>query len=336
MDTALRPMSTSQVLDRTFYLYRNNFLLFVGIAIVGPILTLIAALLQLLIFGPPVMPPQMQPGNVDPAALQSFFQSFLLRTIVGAVIGFIVYAIGQALASGATIHAVSMVHLGKATTIQESYKAIQPIFWRILRIMMTIFAIGFWPVILSYVLIIAIALSMPSLMQGGGGAQLGFAIFVLVILVLSFVGIFGGIIWGFYVFCRYSLAVPACTLENLPAKYSLIRSKFLTKGSIGRVLAIYLLTLLIAWVMTSVLQTPAYIISNPFAMKPGPMSGAFLFWAFLGEFLGRTFASPIATIAIALIYYDERVRKEAFDLQLMMQALGQPSPAQAAAPASPA
>jgi len=31
--TSLRPMSTSQVLDRTFFLYRKNFVLFAGIAL---------------------------------------------------------------------------------------------------------------------------------------------------------------------------------------------------------------------------------------------------------------------------------------------------------------
>ena len=36
MTEPLRPMSTGQVLDHTFALYRKNFLLFVGIATVGP------------------------------------------------------------------------------------------------------------------------------------------------------------------------------------------------------------------------------------------------------------------------------------------------------------
>ena len=31
MTTALRPLSTGELLDRTFYLYRNHFALFVGI-----------------------------------------------------------------------------------------------------------------------------------------------------------------------------------------------------------------------------------------------------------------------------------------------------------------
>ncbi len=42
----------------------------------------------------------------------------------------------------------------------------------------------------------------------------------------------------------------------------------------------------------------------------------------------------LSTIATALIYYDQRVRKEAFDLQLMMEA-GQPAPQQAPGAAAP-
>ena len=35
-------------------------------------------------------------------------------------------------------------------------------------------------------------------------------------------------------------------------------------------------------------------------------------------FVSQSLVGPLATIAFLLIYYDERVRKEAFDLQLMM------------------
>jgi hypothetical protein len=34
---------------------------------------------------------------------------------------------------------------------------------------------------------------------------------------------------------------------------------------------------------------------------------------------------PIGTIAFSLVYYDQRVRKEAFDLQLMMSTLDSPT-----------
>ena len=42
-------------------------------------------------------------------------------------------------------------------------------------------------------------------------------------------------------------------------------------------------------------------------------------------FISQCLVGPLATIAFSLLYYDERVRKEAFDLQLMMQALDAPA-----------
>ncbi len=328
MDTALRPMSTSQVLDRTFYLYRHNFLLFLGIAMVGPALTLLASLVQLGIFGAPIVP---DPSKFNPAMLQSFFA----RAIIGGIIGLIFYTIGQALASSATIHAVSMVHLGKTTTILESYRKIGPIFWRIIGVFLRVFLIASWPVIAAYFLMIAAALGLPLLLRAGRGAAAGGAVAGVAVILLGLFGILGGIVWAVFAYCRYGLAVPACTVENLPPKYALIRSKFLTKGSLLRIFAIIILTLVMSWILTTLFQMPAFFIANPFAMKPGIVSAAYLFWVQLGDFLGRTLAGPIATIAIALVYYDERVRKEAFDLQLMMQALAQPPQAAGAGAAAP-
>lgn len=331
MDTVLRPMSTSQVLDRTFHLYRRNFLLFAGIAIVAPALSLVAGFIQLAVFGVPVMP---QPGEFDPAALQKLFA----QLIVAAVLGLVLYAVGQAFATGATMHAVSMVHLGKTTTIQESYGTIWPMFGRILMILVSVFVRCFWLLILSYLVFFALALIMPGLVRAGGEPQVGLALLVLAGFLLASAGVFGGFVWGIYLYARYSLAIPAGVLEKLTVKNAIARSRFLTQGSLGRIIAVYLLTILMGFILTAVLQSPAYIFGgNIFSMKAGAhISTSFLFWSYFGGFLGKAMAGPIATIAIALIYYDERVRKEAFDLQLMMDSLGQTSPAQASASTSSA
>src|ERR671924_134165 len=45
--TTLRPMSTGQVLDRTFNLYRRNFVLFFGIAMLPPALLMLMQLAPL-------------------------------------------------------------------------------------------------------------------------------------------------------------------------------------------------------------------------------------------------------------------------------------------------
>jgi hypothetical protein len=45
----------------------------------------------------------------------------------------------------------------------------------------------------------------------------------------------------------------------------------------------------------------------------------------VATFLEQCLVGPLATIAFALVYYDERVRKEAFDLQLMMSTIDAPT-----------
>jgi hypothetical protein len=42
---------------------------------------------------------------------------------------------------------------------------------------------------------------------------------------------------------------------------------------------------------------------------------------YVAGFVVGVLTGPLATIGLALVYYDERVRKEAFDLQLMMSSL---------------
>jgi hypothetical protein len=145
----------------------------------------------------------------------------------------------------------------------------------------------------------------------------------------------GSLVWMFFAICRYALAVPACTLENILAKYAIGRSKFLTNGAKGGIFGIILLTGLMAFILTYVLQLPALLINNAVVMTAKThLSMAATVWIYIADFLGGSLAGPITTIALTLVYYDQRVRKEAFDLQLMMDAMGQAAPAAPTAAAS--
>jgi hypothetical protein len=46
----------------------------------------------------------------------------------------------------------------------------------------------------------------------------------------------------------------------------------------------------------------------------------------VGSFVANVLVTPILTIASAILYYDLRVRKEAFDIQLMMNPAGRTAP----------
>src|SRR5690242_7635678 len=124
MDSTLRPMSTSQVLDRTFHLYRNHFLLLAGISALPPAVLLLA-----------------QAGFVVLTLIAAPKLDFFLSEavlVVGIIALVVAYLVALAFATGATVYAVSRVHLGQAATIRESYRVIHPLLWRIVRIVVSV------------------------------------------------------------------------------------------------------------------------------------------------------------------------------------------------------
>jgi hypothetical protein len=323
MDLVLRPMSTSQVLDRTFYLYRNNFVLFAGIAIITPALELIAQLIQLRIFGLLVMP--QQPENMSP----QFMQALLVRAVISLVVASVLIILGTTLASSATAFAVSMVHLGKTTTIVESYGKIKSIFWRILGLLSTIIFYTFGPLVLSYVFLLGLFIGITFMLKGG--SPQAFAVLILLGSLLTLGLLLGSIVWMFFALCRYALAVAACTLEKLPVRQSIARSKFLTQGAKGSIFGIILLTGIMKFILAYALQLPALLVNQSvFFTSKTHLSMASMAWIHIANFLGGAIAGPVTTIALVLVYYDQRVRKEAFDLQHMMEQMGQHAQAQAA------
>jgi hypothetical protein len=79
-------------------------------------------------------------------------------------------------------------------------------------------------------------------------------------------------------------------------------------------------------------QTPVGLLA---AVVSGQAEGGQLPWWVrilfeFSTFVTQAIVTPIMTIAIALVYYDERTRKEAFDLQHMMHQLDQSSVASSA------
>ena len=158
----------------------------------------------------------------------------------------------------------------------------------------------------------------------------------LCVLVLG-LGIFVGIgllfliIPGIYLTLRWSVAVPVAVLEQAGLRDAMSRSGELTKGSLGRIAVVYVLYIVLLVAASSVWNIPVMIGAVMTGVRPDtPM-----LWTRVllqaGNFLTQTLVGPLLTIALALVYYDQRVRKEAFDLEHMMAELDRPGPESAPA-----
>ncbi len=158
----------------------------------------------------------------------------------------------------------------------------------------------------------------------------------LLLGVATFAGLLLCLVPGIWVLLRTALSIPAAVIEGRSVTDAIERSIALTKGSWVRVLLVYLLAFVLSYAIALLLEAPFDIA----AKLSGAESGAavvFELLSMLGGVIAGTLTGPIGAIALALIYYDERVRKEGFDLQYMMAALdaGTP-PAAAGTPPGPA
>ena len=139
------------------------------------------------------------------------------------------------------------------------------------------------------------------------------------------------IIPGIYVACRLITCVPAALLEDLGPRSSLERSFRLTQGFAGRAFIIFLLYFILLYAAILLFMFP-FLLAAGLAAKDPAMARFWLALSQVGNFLAAVLVGPFLTIATAVYYYDLRVRKEAFDLQLMMNPGGAVSSGTAGVP----
>ena len=311
MTEPLRPMSTGQVLDHTFALYRRNFLLFVGIACVGPAAYLI---FQLLMVGSAVVPVGSQ--RVGTAGLSFGF---------GVIAGLIVMLAGMAIAHAATVKAVAAVYLGRQISIAGAYRALSGRILRVLGVFLLVMLIS--AAAAGVIILVAVVIGTVAVV---GGAKAGTAGTVLGIIVGLGAAVVGGVA-AIAIYVRYSLAVQACVVEDLGVVAALKRSAVLSKGSRSRILTVYfvfgVLSYIVAFGLGGIAAAGGTLLHNPILA---------MILIYVATFIAGALNGPLATIGISLLYYDERIRKEAFDLQLMMSSLDAPGLSAAAPVPTPA
>jgi len=299
MAEILRPMSTGELMDRTLVLYKKNFKLFVGIAILGPASYLAFQLLT-------ISSATIQAGagrRINPFSAASLGFGFLA--------GIIIMLAGIAIAHGATVSAVAAVHLGFPITIVEAYKSLKGKIWRLLGVFVCMGLLAALVAFLSVLLIAIVIVSLRSLfLHNRGGAAAALAVFMVFVPILI-ICISAMIVW-----IRYALAIACCVVEDLGVVESLRRSVALSQGSRFRIFLIYIVFLIVGMLLGAALGGLAGAAGT---LIPNVMTRLILLY--LAGFIGGSLTGPLATIGIALVYYDERVRKEAFDLQLMMSSL---------------
>ncbi|HTD22283.1 MAG TPA: hypothetical protein VK738_06495 [Terriglobales bacterium] len=191
------------------------------------------------------------------------------------------YALSQA----ATVYAVSQVYLERPTTISQSYSFIKGRFWSILAVIVLVFL----------------------------AAMVGAMVGVIALLI-------GAIVIPVLIVLYSSLAVPVTVLEGRDPIESIKRSYNLVKDDLGRIFVVWLLFTVIRTAASYLVAIPTFVLTIMF-QRHGQVPLWFSAVSGLAGLIVGSIVGPLLTIALSIAYYDERVRKEAFDMQFMMAAI---------------
>jgi hypothetical protein len=282
----LRPLTTGEVLDRTFYLYRSNFWVYVGISSIAAGVNVLASIGRLA---------YLQFRGVSVTSPQALVVGSVF-SIVGVILYFVVYSVTHA----ATVSAVSAIYLGEQTSIGKAFDAVKGHWLRYCLIALW----QSWSAGWIFVLMIAPMFVI---------ARLGLKNLNGLIAVLVFFA-FGGLVYGLIAYIRNSLAVPASVMENLKVPSAMRRSKQLVAGRKGRIFLLLLL-LFALYCVAGALQFP-FALLLLHSRSAEHIVGQFI--SLFVAFLCSSLIGPVASIALCLFYIDERVRREAFDIEFLM------------------
>jgi hypothetical protein len=156
--------------------------------------------------------------------------------------------------------------------------------------------------------------------KSGNDASDVIAVLVLVILA----GLAAYAVWMLLMLC---LAFPACVVENAGAWTAVKRAVSLSKGTRGRLVVLYLLGAVLGWILSMLITVPVIIVASLIPGLNTPQHSQTLGMVFLFTMYGASFAvqaltKPVYAIALLLFYYDQRIRKEGFDIEWMMRQAG--------------
>jgi hypothetical protein len=244
-------------------------------------------------------------ANNDNPSLEDFDRA--LSGALGSLsVTALIAMLGSVVATAMLTVVISRAVLGRQITIGEAWRDSRPQLLRLLGLLILV------PLLVSVAMLLCVLPGILAALAGSAGAGLS----------LLLLGIIGGIVAGAWIWVRFCLSAPALMLEKQGVIASMRRSAKLVRGSWWRILGIQLLAYLLVIVISSVIQLPTTTIAALVGDGGGLTSvSAATSWPSLiitgvGSVLSSTIALPLSAGITALLYLDQRIRREALDLEL--------------------
>ncbi|MFF5479680.1 glycerophosphoryl diester phosphodiesterase membrane domain-containing protein [Streptomyces sp. NPDC012935] len=301
----LRPLGVGEILDGAVSTMRTYWRTVLGISLTVAIVT---EILVILLQGFVLNDLAGSEALNDPDATLSEVTRATGDALLSSSVIFLISVIGAIIATALLTTVTSRAVLGKSVTTGEAWRDARPQ-------VLPLFGLLLLLLLMTFGLVLVGALPGILVVASGSGAAGG---------ALAILGILGAGIVAMWLWFRFSLASPALMLEKQGIMKALSRSAKLVRGSWWRVFGIQLLATIIANIVAAIVVIPFTFLAAAFSGDgttafldgTGDFGWTFLIISGIGSVIGSMITFPITAGVTVLLYIDQRIRREALDLEL--------------------
>lgn len=323
MDENLKIMNKTEILDRSFKIFKDNIFAIVIFNIAYGIIFTVLGIIVALMGGLSLVGAASNfSGGLD--AIGDSFSSMGSEIVIIIFFGFIFISLYLAKSVG-IISIVSNSYLGKKGRVDEAIKVSIKSIPRLMSIIIAaaIYAIPIGIIIYIWGMFITEARIMNNIVMGEYFSTLFTFLFVLLNVVMIFL-----ILYSYITMVRFSIQIGI--LEKKSFIKAVNKSFALIKGEFWKIFGMSIVVLLIG----SVLE----ISLSAFFVQLGLLNGLITKFTMGSESLGDSlflqgyqqvfssifmsiFIAPVSDIIFTLMYYNQRFKKEGYDIELRLKAL---------------
>ncbi|MEV6319205.1 hypothetical protein [Streptomyces sp. NPDC051776] len=317
----LRPLGVGEILDGAVSTMRAHWRTVLGVSLVVAVLTQSTSTLVNGLWFRDATSLEGLENNPNPTFDETL--DALGGTFSSTGLTWLISMLGTIIATAMLTIVVSRAVLGRSVSTSEAWRGSRSQLPRLFGLLFLI------PLLILGVAAAGVAPGM--ILSQTGNTRAGAA--------LALFGGLVGVVAAIWLWIRYSLSAAALMLERQGVIASMRRSAKLVRRAWWRVFGIQLLTVILITVVSAVIEVPVSII-GVFAGGDGAMDlftgeSSAATWPFLiivgiGAVLSSTITLPISAGVTALLYMDQRIRREALDLELARAAgvpgYGEPEP----------
>lgn len=303
----LRPLDLSALYNGAVAAIRANPKATVGLTAV---VVVISQLLNFALQAGPIAGLLGGVGGFDANSEDAFAAAFGIGYVGGALIGYVVTMLVTIVLSGMLTVTVGRAVFGEQTTPQAAWQRAKPRIWALVGLAVISGLLLAMPLAAGIAVVVGLALAVGPMAAVPAGFALTFAFLALY----------------FYLIPVFALASPVLILERQTVFGALGRSMSLVRKGYWRLLGILILTSIIVGVVAGILGMP-FSIGGQIAMGMGTShsSGATMILGLalttVGVMVAQIITLPFNAAVNVLLYTDQRMRTEAFDLVLQTEAI---------------